>query len=289
MPAEERRDGEAQFNPNTIEELESKYPHIRWMDYFNALMPKGMKLLKTEVVVVVSPKYFERLASILENTTKRTIANYFAWRSFLVSSNFLNDQVRIRKVLYLTAMTTTGDGQPGQGGTSQWKECISYTTSTYVANIFGEKMEIFNTFFCIFRLSPAVGALYVRKYFKDETKGHAIEIVENIRSSFVEMLRKVTWMDEKTKNAAIDKAIKLVAHIAYPKELTNNTKLEEYYSALEMKDDEYFLNALRLNKFKSEYALRELYEPVSKNDWLSHATPAMTNAFYSALENSIRK
>lgn len=142
----------------------------------------------------------------------------------------------------------------------------------------------------IFRLSPAVGALYVRKYFNDDkTKNHAIEIVENIRSSFVEMLQKVSWMDEKTKNAAIDKATKLVAHIAYPKELTNNTKLEEHYGSLEMKDDEYLMNALRLNKFKSEYALRELFKPVDKNNWLQHATPAMTNAFYSALENSIRK
>lgn len=129
-PAEERRDGEAQFNPNTITELETKYPHIRWMDYFTALLPNGMRLSKDEVIVVVSPIYFERLASVLENTTKRTIANYFSWRSFIVSSNFLNDQVRIRKIQYLAAMTGNGDGQPGQGGTLQWRECISYTTST---------------------------------------------------------------------------------------------------------------------------------------------------------------
>lgn len=136
---------------------------------------------------------------------------------------------------------------------------------------------------------PAVGALYVRKYSNEKLKQHAIEIVENIRSSFIEMLHKVTWMDEQTKSAAIAKAKALVAHIAYPEELTNKTKLEKYYKSLEMKEDEYLMNALRLNKFKTEFALRELYEPVNKTDWLSHATPAMTNAFYSALENSIRK
>lgn len=129
----------------------------------------------------------------------------------------------------------------------------------------------------------------MRKYFNDNAKEHAVEIVENIQAEFVNMLQKVTWMDEKTKSAATEKARKLVAHIAYPEELTNNTKLEEYYSSLEIKEDEYLMNALRLNKFKSEYALRELYNPVNKNDWLAHATPAMTNAFYSALENSIRK
>lgn len=135
MPAEERRDGEAQYNPFTVAELETKYPHIRWVDYFAALMPKEIKLSQTETVVVVSPIYFERLAAILENTPKRTIANYFAWRSFIVSSNFLNDLVRIRKIQYLGAVTGGSDGKPGQAGTSQWKECISYTTSTYDPNI----------------------------------------------------------------------------------------------------------------------------------------------------------
>lgn len=85
MPAEERRDGEAQFNPFTIAELEVKYPHIRWTDYFHALMPEDMKLSPTEVVVIVTPVYFERLAEVLEKTSKRTIANYFMWR--LVPSN----------------------------------------------------------------------------------------------------------------------------------------------------------------------------------------------------------
>lgn len=103
------------------------------------------------------------------------------------------------------------------------------------------------------------------------------------------MLHKVTWMDEKTKNEAINKAKSLTAHIAFPEELTNKTKLEEFYKSLEMKEDEYLMNALRLNRFKTENALRNLYKPVNKTDWLAHATPAMTNAFYSALENSIRE
>lgn len=154
--------------------------------------------------------------------------------------------------------------------------------------VFAQILNI-KTNFISFSLSPAVGALYVRKFFNEKSKQHAEEIVENIRSSFIDMLHKVTWMDETTKSAAVDKAKALIAHIAYPKELTNKTKLEQYYKSLEMNEDEYLMNALRLNKFKTEYALRELYNPVNKTDWLTHATPAMTNAFYAALENSIRK
>lgn len=133
-----------------------------------------------------------------------------------------------------------------------------------------------------------MGALYVRKFFNDKSKQHAIEIVENIRGSFIDMLQKVDWMDQRTKNAAIAKANSLIAHIAYPEELMNDTKLEEYYKDLEMDDDQYLLNALRLNQFKTRQIIEELNRPVDKNEWLTHSTPAMTNAFYSALENSIQ-
>lgn len=129
----------------------------------------------------------------------------------------------------------------------------------------------------------------MRKFFDEKSKEYAQEIVENIKGAFIDMLHKVTWMDESTKKAAVDKANGLIAHIAFPNELTNKTKLENYYKSLTLNESEYFMNALRLNKFKTEYALRELYQPVNKTDWLAHATPAMTNAFYSALENSIRE
>lgn len=51
-------------------------------------------------------------------------------RSLTVSSNFLTDQVRMRKIQFLAAISGDGDGHPGQSGTMQWKECISYTTQT---------------------------------------------------------------------------------------------------------------------------------------------------------------
>lgn len=142
---------------------------------------------------------------------------------------------------------------------------------------------------CIHRLAPAVGALYVRKFFNDnKAKSHAVSIVENIRDSFNKMLTEVTWMDDRTKKEAIAKANSLVTHIAYPNELINNTKLEEYYKTLELNEDEYLLNAMALNKFAIQHMLRDFHAPLNKTDWEAHAAPAMTNAFYSALENSIQ-
>ena len=80
MPAEELRNFEDQFNPFKVSELQIKYPYIEWMDYFDAMMPTDMKIRPDETVIVRTPKYFDRLAEVWQNTSKRTIANYFVWR-----------------------------------------------------------------------------------------------------------------------------------------------------------------------------------------------------------------
>lgn len=80
MPDEDIRDFESKFNPFQISELEIKYPYIQWLDYFNALMPNDMPITPDEIVIVFKPAYFDHLAVILPKTSKRTIANYFAWQ-----------------------------------------------------------------------------------------------------------------------------------------------------------------------------------------------------------------
>lgn len=63
------------------------------------------------------------------------------------------------------------------------------------------------------RLPISVGALYIRKYFNDESKRVATEMVDDIRSAFIDVLNNVTWMDEKTRVEAIKKAKLLTSHI----------------------------------------------------------------------------
>lgn len=83
-----------------------------------------------------------------------------------------------------------------------------------------------------FSLSIASGALYVRKYFNEAARQNAMEMVADIRSEFEEILKNVDWMDEETKNNALLKAKAMKTHIAYPDELMNDRKLEEFYEGV---------------------------------------------------------
>lgn len=48
-------------------------------------------------------------------------------------------------------------------------------------------------------------------------------------------------------------------------------------------------SVLNLTLFGTEYLFSKLREPVNKTDWITHGRPAIVNAFYSSIENSIRK
>lgn len=138
-------------------------------------------------------------------------------------------------------------------------------------------------------LPISVGALYVRKHFKDDAKSNALEMVKGIHDEFLAILGKVDWMDEETRMAALDKAKAMTTHIGYPDEIMDNAKLEEYYKDLEINPDTYLESVLNMNVFGTDYAFNKLRKPVNKTDWVSHARPAIVNAFYSSIENSIRK
>lgn len=90
-----------------------------------------------------------------------------------------------------------------------------------------------------------------------------------------------------TKAAAIEKAKAVDYHIAYPDELTDNNKLEEYYSGLELDSNSYLQSVLRICKFNTNNMLSRLRIPVNKTGWQSHSDSAVVNAFYSPWENSI--
>lgn len=148
------------------------------------------------------------------------------------------------------------------------------------------RSPIFST---LFRLSISVGALYIRKFFTEESRSAAIDMVNNIREEYIDILTKVDWMANDTRQTAIEKAKAITNHIGYPNELGDLSKLEEYYQDLEIEADNLMLDKLRLTVFATNFYFNKLREPVNKTEWVFHAKPALVNAFYSGLENSIRK
>ncbi|KAJ6635812.1 Neprilysin-2, partial [Pseudolycoriella hygida] len=261
LPTEKRRNASALYNPMTLREVQRKYNYLSWVEYINALLPEGINVGENDIVIVSVPQYFEDLGKLLDRTPKRTIANYMMWRVTAFSSYFLTEELRKRQLEYSTALSGKTEQEP------RWKECTDIVSGS---------------------LPIAVGALYVRKYFQHGAKLTALEMVNGIRAEFEKILTTVPWMDETTRAAALNKVKAMATHIGYPDEIMDDNKLEKYYEGLDINPDTYLESVLRMNVFGTDYSFSKLRLPVNKTDWATHARPAIVNAFYSSIENSIQ-
>ncbi|KAK2703842.1 hypothetical protein QYM36_017782, partial [Artemia franciscana] len=134
-------------------------------------------------------------------------------------------------------------------------------------------------------LGFAVGSLFVRKTFHEESKQIAEEMIRSVRDAFIGNFPSLTWMDEKTRDAAKEKAIAITSMIGFPDFILNKDKLDEYYKDLHVIESEYFKNTLRSNQFSQRQNLKNLGEPVNKTEW--GMPPATVNAYYTPNKNQI--
>jgi neprilysin len=236
---------------------------MNWLEYFNRILPAESQLTATDTVVVGALSFFERLGDLINRTPKRVVANYIAWRQASASVGYLPEVFRQRQFQYTKATSGLADPDP------RWLECINVALNYY---------------------PHAFGSLYVRKHFNTKAKAIAQEMVDNIRDEFKVMLKEITWMDDETKKGAEQKADTISSQIGFADELIDDAKLTEYYDSFGVTIDpaKYFDSAILMNVASSTRNNRRLREAVDKNDWTSFVTPAIVNAFYSSLENSIK-
>lgn len=265
MAREDRRDADKLYNPMTVAELQTAYSYVghNWLQYFNSILPAESQLQSTDTVIVGAVSFFEQLGSLLQRTNTRVLANYVTWRRALSSVSYLPSKFRQLQQEY-TRQTT---GRTVE--TPRWLECVNTVLNNY---------------------PHALGALYVRKHFNEAAKEKSLEMVNNIKDEFKIMLSEIEWMDAETKTQANEKANSITEQIAYADELLDDAKIDEYYGTFRatISEIEYYESIFRFNVASTNRNNKRLREPIDKDEWTSHVAPAIVNAFYSSLENSIK-
>ncbi|XP_049945688.1 neprilysin-2 isoform X2 [Schistocerca serialis cubense] len=261
LPSEKRRNVTQLYNPRTVEQLQREYPSVPWLEYLQKLLPPHVTISNDELIVVSVPSYLKSLEVLLSHTPKRVMANYVMWRAAGASVTYMTEELRNRQLKYHSALSGKTEREP------RWKECVDIVAGG---------------------LSLSVGSIYVRKYFKEEAKKAALEMVDDIRQEFLHILQEVDWMDEGTRKKGLEKAKSMAVHIAYPDELLDDNKLDQFYEKLDVSPTLYLESVLNLTKFGTNYSFSRLRQPVNKTEWITHGRPAIVNAFYSSIENSIQ-
>ena len=197
-----------------INQLSELDPNTPWLEYINRVLTKDIvQVDDSETIIVDVPSFLTKLSDLLASTPPSVQANYLMWRAAASSMSYLTEEADKVRLRFSKALTGRSAEPP------RWKRCVEETSES---------------------LPNAVGSLYVSKYFDEASKATAVEMVSNIRKQFEIILDQVEWMDEDTREKAKVKAKAMNAHIGYPPELLDMTKLEDLYEGLELTEDKYF-------------------------------------------------
>ncbi|ULU08038.1 hypothetical protein L3Y34_019248 [Caenorhabditis briggsae] len=125
--------------------------------------------------------------------------------------------------------------------------------------------------------------VFIRNHFDKGALKDVDRLVEDIRSSFIEMLEKSEWIHEKTRSAAIRKAKAMKKTISYPDELEQPGALDKHYSIQLNPSDSFYLTMRKIDlasmKLMMDYVSSDF--PMGPHFFLT------TNAVYAPLGNSI--
>lgn len=143
--------------------------------------------------------------------------------------------------------------------------------------------------FPFFSFPIATEAMYVRRFFNEETQDMAISMAKDIFDEYIETLKQTPWLDDKSRNASIRKANAMKFRIGYSKELTNDTLIDEYYRGVEMQaNDSYLHSMFRIRRFLKEQEIVYLRTPVNQIEWIQYAFDwNIVNAGFYPIDNSI--
>jgi predicted metalloendopeptidase len=155
LPREERRDASRLYNPMPISQLSTLDPNTPWLVYINTILSKDIvQVTEAETIIVDVPVYISNFSQLVQDTPSRVQANYLMWRAAAASMAYLTEAADKISLKFSKKLTGKSEEPP------RWRKCVGAASGS---------------------LANAVGSLYVTKYFNEDSKDAALEMVSEIR------------------------------------------------------------------------------------------------------------
>lgn len=128
------------------------------------------------------------------------------------------------------------------------------------------------------QLGHAVGQKYVDRHFPPDARDQMDELVDNLLVEFRSRLTDLDWMDEETRNEALEKLSTFEPRVGYP-------EIWESFEGLDTAHDDYFGNRMRLSEHRWQRDLERFERGVDRRRW--SWSPQIVNAGYHPMLNQI--
>ncbi|XP_020294644.1 membrane metallo-endopeptidase-like 1 isoform X2 [Pseudomyrmex gracilis] len=252
----DRQNISAIYRKLTLRELQREVPELRWLAYLREFIK--VPIDEDEVVVTYAMPYFVQMGRIIAKTDRRTLHNYILWRLVMSIMPHMIDKYQQKRLEFQRILL----GILNEG--NRLSHCVEWTNK---------------------KLGMAVGALFIRNNFNNESKEIAVKMIRTIREAFNELLNENDWMDNETRKVAKEKADAIVERIGYPEFLKESDELSKEYEMLHVMEDRFLENIFAVLKYLAHYNQQKLRKPVDKDKW--SIAPAVVNAFYDPNKNEI--
>lgn len=243
----ELRDPHANYNKMAVADLKKQYPSFAWDVFFTDFGLKGLKEIN-----VGQPASIKEVVDIINTVPLKDQIAYLQWKLIDGSASYLSDAINAQNFdFYSTTMNGVKVMKP------RWKRAVSVVDGS---------------------LGEAVGQMYTEKYFPAAAKERMVSLVKNLQVSLGQRIQNLAWMSDATKAKAQEKLSAFHVKIGYPDKWKD-------YSALQVKNDSYWENVERANRFEMAYMINKANKPVDKDEW--QMTPQTVNAYYNPTTNEI--
>ncbi len=240
----EMRDVNGNYNKLPVASVAKKQPSIDWKSVLDNLGAQ------TDSIDMPQPAYYDKVNTLLKSIS---IAD---WKIYLKASSLISYANELSK--------------PFADASFEFTKALSgQATQKTRAQIITKNVDRL--------LGEALGQLYVKKYFTEDSKKRVLDLVNNLQKSFENRITQLDWMSDSTKQKAKEKLYAITKKIGYP------DKWREYN--VEMDAAHYFENVLALNQNDYQYQLAKLNKPVDRMEW--GTTPSTVTAYYNPFYNEI--
>jgi len=242
------RDPEANYHKMAVNELGKLANNINWAEY---LQLQGITKF-ADTVIVGQPEFFTAVSKAVKTEPLDTWKNYFKWNLINSAAAKLSDTIATADFEFYTKLIGGQDKQK-----PRWKRVLD-AEEEY--------------------LGEALGQLFVKEFFNATAKKRYENLVEDIRTALKERIEELDWMSDSTKQKALYKLSKITKKVGYPDKWKD-------FSAMEIKDQSYFANAVAGRKWWHKYNIDKLGKPVDRTEW--DMSPQTYNAYYNPSNNEI--
>lgn len=241
----ELRDINANYNKMPVAVLAKRQLNIGWPDVLNVLGAK------TDSVDVAQIAYYDKLNALLTSIPVADWKVYLKANTLTAFANLLSKPFADAAFEY----TKVVQGQSVQKARGE---------------IMAEAVDQF--------LGEALGQLYVKKYFTDNAKKRALELVNNLQKAFATRIEQLDWMSDSTKHKAKEKLFTITKKIGYPDKWRD-------YKNVHIESGRYFENVVSAANNNYQHQLDKLGKPVDRSEWFT--TPSTVTAYYNPAANEI--